>query len=250
MESNHKILNLNPNSFVRIKNLNNNLIMFQSSYISTSLHLIDSEHLTDIKSIEIGTNNEYTINDVLFHNDYYYVICNNVYNVYSEITILVYDKDFNLLDNIKVPTNIGIEFNYAYFINNNLAIYLKNLNKFDLNSYELNNSNLNIGVFYENNDIVEVIQRNERKTHILSTEGFVVGSYVKDNIVTVYKKFEYGNNVEFKSNINESLEEMTKRNVIIPVNCEQIIFMDNNIIGLIVDDGKYALITNLKILGE
>lgn len=220
-----KTLFLDKNSFVRIKNINNKLIMFYSKFDKTVLTIVNHKTLEIENEIELSL--DITIADVLYLNDCYYVLCYDINNQ-TLCKFIVLNNDLKIVDIIEFEIFLGSSYYASVICNNSIDLYFANKSVAD-NSKNTFKSNLSITCYYEDQEVSDFKDVNP--------DNKVLG-YYEDNDYTYLMTREH-------ISIYQNYEKIKEEKIISPVNTEQMVMIEDDIICLIIDDCQYVLVNQV-----
>lgn len=220
-----KTLFLDKDCFVRIKNLNNKLIMFYSKTDKTALTIVNHKTLEIEDEIELSLDN--TIAEVLYLNDCYYVLCYDIYNQ-TLCKFIVLNSDLKIVDIIEFEIFLGSSYYASVICNNSIDIYFANKSVAG-NSKNTFKSNLSITCYYEDQEV--------SYTKDINPDNKVLG-YYEDNVYTYIMTREY-------ITTYQNYEKIKEQKIISPVNTEQMVMIEDDIICLIIDECQYVLVNQV-----
>lgn len=224
-----KTLFLEKDCFVRIKGINNKLIMFYSKFDKTGIEILDPITFETLQEIELSI--EYTIADIFSFLGYYYVVCYNIYNQ-LECILLTLDEHFNMVDKQNIELIINSGYVGVKIKNDNIDLYFSNKMTVGENYTRKFLNNKYITVNYINSE-----ESNEYQ--IFKPEAKLLGyQYDDEKLITLEKDVITTYDINNKEMINQE-------NIISPVNTEQMVMINDDIICLITDECQYVLVNNV-----
>lgn len=238
----------NTNSIM--KSFNNYIILLNNGLYSNDITVLDNE-LNIIKKIIL--NNNITIEDIVYIDNKFYVFCNNLNNVYSNIIVYVYNNDFKFIKQISIPINITTKINYIFIEKNEIIVYLydKIDNNFiitDLNNIIVRTVNENIysNVVYEDVNYligcnIFLIDNNycPIKKDFLSDDEVVLGSYSNKEGVFIFTKINMSTYL-YKI-INNNIEKHSSG---IATNTEKIVVIKDEVFSLLLSNENFYIVKN------
>lgn len=224
-----KTLFLEKDSFARIKNINNKLIMYYSKIDKTALAIVNHKTLETEDEIELSLDN--TIADVLYLNDCYYVLCYDI-NIQTLCKLIVINNDLKIVDIIEVEIFLGSTYYGASFNDKELNLYFSNKVVSGRSNHTFK-SNLNIICYYDYQSFLE----KEKKD--IDQDEIIRGSLQKDNYYIIFTK------KEIITQDIDTLEVISREKIISPVNTEQMVMIEDDIICLITDECQYVLVNQV-----
>lgn len=221
-----KTLFLEKDSFARIKNINNKLIMYYSKIDKTALAIVNHKTLETEDEIELSLDN--TIADVLYLNDCYYVLCYDI-NIQTLCKIIVINNDLKIVDIIEVEIFLGSTYYASAYDNKKIDLYFSNKSVVGRTS-NIFKSNLSITCYYEDQEI-------DNKN--IDTNKKILGNYIDNEYMFLFTReciYVYDAN---------SCEKIREEKIISPVNTEQMVMIEDDIICLITDECQYVLVNQV-----
>ena len=221
-----KTLFLEKDCFVNIKNINNKLIMYYSKIDKTALAIVNHKTLETEDEIELSLDN--TIADVLYLNDCYYVLCYDI-NIQTLCKIIVINNDLKIVDIIEVEIFLGSTYYASAYDNKKIDLYFSNKSVVGRTS-NIFKSNLSITCYYEDQEI-------DNKN--IDTNKKILGNYIDNEYMFLFTKeciYVYDAN---------SCEKIREEKIISPVNTEQMVMIEDDIICLITDECQYVLVNQV-----
>lgn len=221
-----KTLFLEKDCFVNIKNINNKLIMYYSKIDKTALAIVNHKTLETEDEIELSLDN--TIADVLYLNDCYYVLCYDI-NIQTLCKIIVINNDLKIVDIIEVEIFLGSTYYASAYDNKKIDLYFSNKSVVGRTS-NIFKSNLSITCYYEDQEI-------DNKN--IDTNKKILGNYIDNEYMFLFTReciYVYDAN---------SCEKIREEKIISPVNTEQMVMIEDDIICLITDECQYVLVNQV-----
>lgn len=221
-----KTLFLEKDSFARIKNINNKLIMYYSKIDKTALAIINHKTLETEDEIELSLDN--TIADVLYLNDCYYVLCYDI-NIQTLCKLIVINNDLKIVDIIEVEIFLGSTYYASAYDNKKIDLYFSNISVVGRTS-NIFKSNLSITCYYEDQELDNKNIDNNKK---------ILGNYIDNEYMFLFTReciYVYDAN---------SCEKIREEKIISPVNTEQMVKIEDDIICLITDECQYVLVNQV-----
>lgn len=221
-----KTLFLEKDCFVNIKNINNKLIMYYSKIDKTALAIVNHKTLKTEDEIELSLDN--TIADVLYLNDCYYVLCYDI-NIQTLCKIIVINNELKIVDIIEVEIFLGSTYYASAYDNKKIDLYFSNKSVVGRTS-NIFKSNLSITCYYEDQEI-------DNKN--IDTNKKILGNYIDNEYMFLFTReciYVYDAN---------SCEKIREEKIISPVNTEQMVMIEDDIICLITDECQYVLVNQV-----
>ena len=221
-----KTLFLEKDCFVNIKNINNKLIMYYSKIDKTALAIVNHKTLETEDEIELSLDN--TIADVLYLNDCYYVLCYDI-NIQTLCKLIVINNDLKIVDIIEVEIFLGSTYYASAYDNKKIDLYFSNKSVVGRTS-NIFKSNLSITCYYEDQEI-------DNKN--IDTNKKILGNYIDNEYMFLFTReciYVYDAN---------SCEKIREEKIISPVNTEQMVMIEDDIICLITDECQYVLVNQV-----
>lgn len=221
-----KTLFLDKNSFVRIKNINNKLIMFYTKFDKTALAIVNHKTLEIENEIELSLDN--TIAEVLYLNDCYYVLCYDLYNQ-TLCRLITLNSDLKIVDIMNVEIFLGSNYYASVYDNKKIDLYFINKTVAGRSTHTFSN-NIIVTCYYESHET------NDKE---INPNNKLLGSYI-DN------EYAYMLTRESISIYNtHTVEKIREEKIISPVNTEQMVMIEDDIICLLVEDCQYILVNQV-----
>ena len=221
-----KTLFLEKDCFVNIKNINNKLIMYYSKIDKTALAIVNHKTLETEDEIELSLDN--TIADVLYLNDCYYVLCYDI-NIQTLCKLIVINNELKIVDIIEVEIFLGSTYYASAYDNKKIDLYFSNKSVVGRTS-NIFKSNLSITCYYEDQEI-------DNKN--IDTNKKILGNYIDNEYMFLFTReciYVYDAN---------SCEKIREEKIISPVNTEQMVMIEDDIICLITDECQYVLVNQV-----
>lgn len=252
-----KLFNLNPNESGNIYKIENKLLLASYDIRDCFITLLDPIDLTVINKVNIG--DTYTINDIKYHNENYIVMCNNLYSLYGEMIILTLNNNLQIVDKFMVPCDFISTYQGSIYNNENFIIYMYNRlkeNCYNIENINIKQSNEKFDFYNIDNNVIKfykdllngsyLIINNNNKVLLDPLFKDLLGiDVIKDNIIYYYRDINSNNKLGI---INLHNKSYVLKEVVIPIDTEEVIQFKDCTIYLLISNGVYSIVSSNKVI--